>query len=146
MNTACFASKRRIAGATEGEIYKKLGLAFIPPELRGIVASSRAPGPTSCCDSSLCRIFAVTCMCTQNGPTATTIEAMGARAFGDAYIALTDRSRWVAMVHGLDPAQLARQIKEIDRLNELLAGITILKEIEVDTQGRQPRPARRNVV
>ena len=29
-----FAGKRRIAGATEEEVYKKLGLAFIPPELR----------------------------------------------------------------------------------------------------------------
>ena len=29
-----FDGKRRIAGATEEEVYKKLGLAFIPPELR----------------------------------------------------------------------------------------------------------------
>ena len=29
-----FSGKRRIAGATEEEIYEKLGLAFIPPELR----------------------------------------------------------------------------------------------------------------
>jgi len=63
-----------------------------------------------------------------------TIEAMaeGARALGYGYIALTDHSRRVAMAHGLDPARLSRQIKEIDRLNERLRSITILKGIEVD--------------
>src|SRR5260370_1053288 len=63
-----------------------------------------------------------------------TIEAMaeGARALGYAYIALTDHSRRVAMAHGLDPARLSRQIKQIDRLNERLRGITLLKGIEVD--------------
>jgi DNA polymerase (family 10) len=36
------------------------------------------------------------------------------------------------MAHGLDPARLSSQIREIDRLNESLEGITILKGIEVD--------------
>jgi DNA polymerase (family X) len=36
------------------------------------------------------------------------------------------------MAHGLDPAALARQIREIDRLNTRLHGLTILKGIEVD--------------
>ena len=36
------------------------------------------------------------------------------------------------MAHGLDPWRLSRQIKEIDRLNERLRGITVLKGIEVD--------------
>ncbi|MGZ3272078.1 MAG: PHP domain-containing protein [Croceibacterium sp.] len=36
------------------------------------------------------------------------------------------------MTHGLDPAHLARQIHEIDRLNDKLRNFTILKGIEVD--------------
>jgi DNA polymerase (family 10) len=62
------------------------------------------------------------------------IEAMAeaARALGYAYIALTDHSRRVAMAHGLDPARVTLQIKEIDRINARLRGITILKGIEVD--------------
>jgi DNA polymerase (family 10) len=36
------------------------------------------------------------------------------------------------MAHGLDPGRLSRQIGEIDRLNESLGGITLLKGIEVD--------------
>ena len=39
-----FAGSRRVAGATEQEVYKKLGLAFVPPELRedrGEVAAAK---------------------------------------------------------------------------------------------------------
>jgi DNA polymerase (family 10) len=58
--------------------------------------------------------------------------AQGARALGHAYIALTDHSQRVAMAHGLDPARVSRQINEVDQLNDRLAGITILKGIELD--------------
>jgi DNA polymerase (family X) len=58
--------------------------------------------------------------------------AEAAQARGYEYIALTDHSRRVAMTHGLDPARLARQIHEIDRLNERFKNFTILKGIEVD--------------
>jgi DNA polymerase (family 10) len=36
------------------------------------------------------------------------------------------------MAHGLDPKRLAKQIDEIDRLNDELSGLTVLKSIEVD--------------
>ena len=55
-----------------------------------------------------------------------------AQARGYEYIALTDHSRRVAMTHGLDPARLTRQGREIDRVNARLHGLTILKGIEVD--------------
>ena len=58
--------------------------------------------------------------------------AAGAQALGYEYMALTDHSRRVAMAHGLDPARLSRQIREVDRLNAKLDGFTILKGIEVD--------------
>ena len=62
------------------------------------------------------------------------IEAMAqaAQARGYEYIALTDHSRRVTMAHGLDPARLSRQAREIDRLNGHLRGLTILKGIELD--------------
>ena len=58
--------------------------------------------------------------------------AMAVRARGYEYMALTDHSRRVTMAHGLDPGRLLRQIQEIDRLNDKLVGVTILKGIEVD--------------
>ena len=48
--------------------------------------------------------------------------AHAAQAKGYRYIAITDHSRRVAMAHGLDPKRLARQIDEIDQLNDELSG------------------------
>ena len=130
-----FSGKRRIAGATEEEVYKKLGLAFIAPELRedrGEIALARA--------GKLPRLVSLADIrgdlhvhSDWTDGTATIAEmAEGAKALGYQYIALTDHSRRVAMAHGLDPARLSRQIREIDRLNAGLRGFTILKGIEVD--------------
>lgn len=130
-----FSGKRRIAGATEEEVYKKLGLAFIPPELRedcgeiALATTGKLPRLVSLAD--ICGDLHVHSDWTDG---TATIAAMadGAKALGYQYIALTDHSRRVAMAHGLDPARLSRQIREIDRLNAGLRGFTILKGIEVD--------------
>jgi DNA polymerase (family X) len=130
-----FAGKRRVAGATEDEIYEKLGLAFVPPELRedrgevALAKSNQLPRLVSLPD-----IRGDLHVHSDWTDGTATVEAMaeGAGALGYAYIALTDHSQRVAMAHGLDPARLSRQIKEIDRLNDRLGGITVLKGIEVD--------------
>jgi DNA polymerase (family 10) len=130
-----FAGKRRIAGATEEEVYKKLGLAFVPPELRedrgevALAKTNRLPRLVTLSD-----IRGDLHVHSDWTDGSATIEAMAeaARAFGYAYIALTDHSQRVAMAHGLDPARLSRQARQIDRLNERLHGITVLKGIEVD--------------
>ncbi|MEX0751803.1 MAG: DNA polymerase/3'-5' exonuclease PolX [Xanthobacteraceae bacterium] len=130
-----FAGKRRISGATEEEVYKKLGLAFIPPELRedrGEIALAKT--------SKLPRLVTVSNIRGDlhvhsdwtDGTTTIAAMAAGAQARGYEYMALTDHSRRVAMAHGLDPARLSRQSREVDRLNEKLHGFTILKGIEVD--------------
>jgi DNA polymerase (family X) len=130
-----FAGKRRIAGTTEEEVYKKLGLAFVPPELRedrGEVELAKANKlPRLVTLSDIRGDLHVHSDWTDG---TATIKAMaeGARALGYTYMALTDHSRRVAMAHGLDPARLSRQAKKIDRLNERLDGITVLKGIEVD--------------
>jgi DNA polymerase (family X) len=130
-----FSGRRRIAGATEEEIYKKLGLAYVPPEMRedrGEVALAKAGKvPRLVTLSDMRGDLHVHSDWTDG---TATIEAMaeGARALGYAYIAVTDHSQRVAMSHGLDPARVSRQIREIDRINARLTGITILKGIEVD--------------
>ena len=58
--------------------------------------------------------------------------ARAAKAAGLKYIAITDHSRHLTVAHGLDPKRLRQQMEEIDRLNETLRGITVLKGIEVD--------------
>ena len=130
-----FSGKRRIAGLTEEEIYKKLGLSFIPPELRedrGEIALAAADKlPRLVTPTDIRGDLHVHSDWTDG---TAPIEAMAeaAQARGYEYIALTDHSRRVAMAHGLDPARLSRQVREIDRLNAHLHGLTILKGIEVD--------------
>jgi len=49
-----------------------------------------------------------------------------------SYIAVTEHSRRLTVARGLDPQRLLKQMDEIDRMNEELSGITVLKGIEVD--------------
>ena len=130
-----FAGKRRIAGATEEDIYKKLGLAYIPPELRedrGEIALAKSKNLPILVSVSDIRGDLHVHSDWTDGTASIADMAAGAQACGYEYMALTDHSRRVAMTHGLDPARLARQIHEIDRLNEKLHRFTILKGIEVD--------------
>jgi DNA polymerase (family 10) len=130
-----FSGRRRIAGSTEEEIYKKLGLAFIPPELRedrGEIALAAANQLPRLVTREDIRGDLHVHSDWTDGTAPIAVMAEAAQARGYAYIALTDHSRRVAMAHGLDPARLSRQAKEIDRLNERLNGLTILKGIEVD--------------
>jgi DNA polymerase (family 10) len=58
--------------------------------------------------------------------------ALAARQRGFKYIAITEHSDRLKVAGGLDPPRLMQQMEEIDRLNEALKGITILKGIEVE--------------
>jgi DNA polymerase (family 10) len=130
-----FSGRRRIAGVSEEEVYKKLGLVYIPPELRedrGEIAIAKANKLPNLVSLSDIRGDLHVHSDWTDGTTTIAEMAAGARARGYDYIALTDHSRRVAMAHGLDPARLSRQIQDIDRLNKTLNGFTILKGIEVD--------------
>jgi DNA polymerase (family X) len=130
-----FAGKRRIAGASEEEVYKKLGLAYIPPELRedrgeiALALKGKLPRLVTVAD------IRGDLHCHSDwtdGTTPIADMAMAAQARGYDYMALTDHSRRQTMSHGLDPAKVARQGREIDKLNAKFKNFVILKGIEVD--------------
>jgi DNA polymerase (family X) len=130
-----FSGKRRIAGSTEDEIYKKLGLAYIPPEMRedrGEVALAKSNELPRLVTRADIRGDLHVHSDWTDGTASIAAMAEAAQAQGYEYIALTDHSQRVAMAHGLDPARLTRQSHEIDRVNGRLQGLTILKGIEVD--------------
>ena len=130
-----FSGRRRLAGATEEEIYEKLGLAFIPPEMRedrGEVALAKTRTLPALVTRADIRGDLHVHSNWTDGTAPIEAMAKAAQAQGYAYIALTDHSRRVAMAHGLDPTRLAQQGREIDRLNERLHGLTILKGVELD--------------
>lgn len=130
-----FSGKRRIAGENEEAIYGKLGLAAIPPEMREdrgeitLAKTGKLPKLITLADV---RGDLHVHSNWSDGSVPIAEMAAAARARGYAYMALTDHSRHVTVAHGLDAARLARQIDEVDRLNDKLDGFTVLKGAEVD--------------
>ena len=130
-----FRGNRQIAGATEEDVYSALGLPWIPPELREdrgeIEAAAKGRLPNLVTREDVRGDLHV--HTTASDGTASIQEmAQAAKALGYEYIAITEHSRRVTVAHGLDEKRLARQIDEIDRLNDALEGITVLKGVEVD--------------
>jgi DNA polymerase (family 10) len=130
-----FAGRRRLAGASEEEIYRKLGLEEIPPEMREdrgeieLARTGRLPNLITLADI---RGDLHVHSNWSDGTAEIAEMAAAAKERGYAYMALTDHSRHVTIAHGLDAERLGRQIDEIDRLNEKLDGFTVLKGAEVD--------------
>ncbi len=125
----------RVAAATEQEIYARLGLDYIEPELREncgeieAAAEHRLP--------SLVRIEDIqgdVHMHTVETDGRNTIEEMAeaARARGYQYMAITDHSKNLAFANGLDDRRAAEHIRKIRAANHRIEGIRIFAGIEVD--------------
>jgi DNA polymerase (family 10) len=130
-----FEGTRRIAGAAEEEVYKKLNLAFVPPELRedrGEVALAKTGPLPNLLSLQNIRGDLHVHSNWSDGTMPVANMAAAAKKCGYAYLAITDHSQRVTIAHGLDAARLSRQIDEIDRLNNKLDGFVVLKGIEVD--------------
>ncbi|MBX6322995.1 MAG: DNA polymerase/3'-5' exonuclease PolX [Rhodospirillaceae bacterium] len=130
-----FRGDRRIAGRSEAEVYAQVGLPVIPPELRedgGEIEAARAGTLPRLVRLADIRGDLHVHTTASDGRLSLEDMARAARARGYAYVAITDHSKRVAVAHGLDARRLAAQIDAIDRLNERLDGLTILKSVEVD--------------
>ncbi|MDQ5980845.1 MAG: polymerase [Verrucomicrobiota bacterium] len=110
-----------LAAKTEAELFKHLGLAFIPPELREgrgeIEAAQQGKLPELVTEADIRGVF-------HNHTTASdghnTLEEMtaAAEALGLEYLGIADHSKSSFQARGLDEARLEQQIAEIRRLNE----------------------------
>jgi DNA polymerase (family 10) len=130
-----FAGRARIAGASEDEVYRALGLPCIPPELRedrGEIAAARAGRLPRLIELADLRGDLHVHTRASDGHHSLAEMAQAAQSLGLAYIAITEHSRRLAMARGLDPRRLAEQCEAIDRLNATLQGMVLLKGIEVD--------------
>jgi DNA polymerase (family 10) len=129
-----FKGERRLAGRTEADVYAKLDLAEIPPELREsrgeieLAAAGRLPRLITR-DDIRGDLQMHTDASDGKAPLAAMVAA--ARALGYAYIAITDHGPRMSM-SGLDAKRLRAQWQTIDRLNPTLDGFRVLKSVEVD--------------
>jgi len=124
-----------VAGKTEEEIYAKLNLDYIPPELREnlgeIEAAEKHTLPALI---TLEDLLGDVHMHTVETDGRNTIEEMAAaaQARGYKYMAITDHSKNLAFANGLDDTRAVAHIQKIREANSRIEGITIFAGIEVD--------------
>jgi DNA polymerase (family 10) len=131
-----FKGDKRIAGATEEEVYKTLGLQWIPPEMRenaGEIELGRQDKVPKLVEyGSLKGDLQVH---SENSDGTATIEEMarGAKAFGLDYIAITDHTKSLKLAGGLEEQELLEQADKISQLNDRLREeFRILSSAEVN--------------
>ena len=130
-----FRGDKRVSGETEESVYRSIGLAFIPPELRedrGEIEAAQAGRLPKLVELADLRGDLHAHTKATDGHATIREMAEAARSLGLEYLAVTEHSRRLTVAHGLDPQRLLKQCDEIDRINAELKGITILKGIEVD--------------
>jgi len=135
-----------VAGKSEEDVYRALGMAYVEPELRentGEVeaavrefekkTSLSAPGlPKLIGYDDLQGDLQVQTSWT-DGEASIEEMARAAIKHGLQYMVITDHTKRLAMTHGLDEKRIREQWKEIDAVNKKLKGkITILKGTECD--------------
>jgi DNA polymerase (family 10) len=132
---ATLKGERRVAGRTEEEIYGKLKLDFIPPEIRensGEIEAAenhRLPNLLRRED-----VKGDLQMHTTASDGKNSIEEMAeaARELGHEYIAITDHSKSVTIANGLDERRMAAHIKKLQAANAKGLGIRVFAGSEVD--------------
>lgn len=127
--------EKQMAGRTEASVYQTLDLPLIPPELREnrgeikAAAENRLPQLIERKDiKGDLHIHTLA----SDGRNSLEEMALAAKRQGLKYIAVTEHSGRLKVAGGLDPPRLMQQIDEIERLNDRLKGIQILKGLEVE--------------
>jgi DNA polymerase (family 10) len=128
-------TNERVAGETEEEVYEKLGLIWIPPELRENCGEIEAAAEGKLPELVEQRHIRgdVHMHTTETDGRATLQEmAEAARAMGYEYVAITDHSKALAMANGLDEKRaiaFAHQVREMDQGP---LGLRVFSGIECD--------------
>lgn len=128
-----FSGDKKIAGQTEEGIYEKLGLQFIPPELRenqgeiNLAINKEIPNLIESVKGDL------HCHTSYNGGEHT-IEEMAEEAIkmGYSYLGITDHSKSLRIENGLDEKRLLEQKKHIDKLNKKYTNFKLFSGVEAD--------------
>ena len=130
-----FKKDKQLAGKTEEELYKALGLSYVEPELRENTGELVAAHNNALPQLITLKDIRGDLHCHTNATDGhCTLAEMASRARekGYEYISINDHSKRLTIAQGLDKARLLEQIRQIDKLNAKSDDIVILKSIEVD--------------
>ena len=132
---ATLEGEKPVAGKTEEEIYAKLKLDYIPPEMRENLG-----------EIDLAQTHSLPQLITQkdiqgdvhmhtvetDGKNTIAEMAEAAKSRGYKYMAITDHSKNLAFANGLDDKRAVEHIQRIRDANKQIDGIKIFAGIEVD--------------
>jgi DNA polymerase (family 10) len=130
-----FRGNRLVAGETEESVFAAVGLPWIPAEMRedqGEIELARSGRLPALVTRKELRGDLHAHTSASDGRDTLEAMAAAAQAEGLEYLAITDHSKYLGLVKGLDERRLRRQMEAIDRVNEKARGIRLLKGIEVD--------------
>ncbi len=120
---------------TEEEFYHRLGLQYIPPELReaqGEIEKAEQGAIPRLVELSDIKGDLHVHTDWSDGHNSLDDMVQAAKDMGYQYIAVTEHSAGRGIAHGLDTERLRQQVAEIKALNKRLTGINVLTGIEVD--------------
>ncbi len=130
-----FRGAKKIAGATEEEVYAVLGLPWIPPEMREdrgeieLALEHKLPRPVEIGDiKGDLHVHSKY----SDGNTSIREVAELARKMNYEYIALCDHSGTAKYAHGMSVERIKKEWQEIDALNKEFRGFRVLRGSEVD--------------
>ena len=127
--------RKLLASKTEEEVYKKLGMDWIPSEIRNgtdeIIAALEGKLPNLIGYNDLKGDLQVQTDWT-DGDHSIKEMAEAAKKLGLEYICITDHTKSLAMTGGNDEKGLLKEMAEIDKVQKQVSGIKILKGAEVN--------------
>jgi DNA polymerase (family 10) len=124
-----------VAGRTEEEVYRALGAAWIPPELRearGEIELSRYGRLPRLIELEELRGDLHMHSDRTDGRDSLETMVRAARDKGYEYVAITEHSKALAMARGFDEARVRRSVEEIAAVRRQVPGIEVLHGLEVD--------------
>ena len=130
-----WSGKKLLAAKTEEEVYKKLGMSWIPPEIRNgsdeIQAVLEGKLPKLIEYGDVKGDLQIQTDWT-DGDNSIKEMAEAAKKIGLEYICITDHTKSLAMTGGNDEKGLLKEMAEIDKVQKQVSGIKILKGAEVN--------------
>lgn len=126
---------KKLGGEREEDVYRLLGLAFVPPEMREdtgeIEAAKEGTLPKLI---ELKDIRGDLHVHTKRSDGSHTLDDLikAARGKGYEYIAITDHTKGLGVARGLNEEKVLDEMKEIKAVNKRLRGFRVLTGVEVD--------------
>lgn len=130
-----YKGRKLVAGENEEEIYEKLGMQWMPPELRtnhGEIEAALTGKLPKLIGYDDVKGDLQTQTDWTDGANSIEEMAKAAQKEGLEYICITDHTKALAMTNGNDEKRLLKQMDEIDKVQKKFSDFKILKGAEVD--------------